>query len=144
VCQAKCPALVSAACDAASRKSVDSLAQWWRNSTTPHRLPAYRLLFEVYAQAVRQPERYERYLQQVVHDSLKLMESLVKAEGCPPARAPIVASMIVAQARGLQLDLLATDDRERVDRSFALFLELLNELRQTWHRESTTSPTPKP
>ncbi|WP_039643193.1 TetR/AcrR family transcriptional regulator [Streptomyces sp. 769] len=117
-----------------SPNSTGNLAYWWQRSTASQHLPVYRLLFEVYAQAVRQPERYGHYLQQVVHESLKLMESLVEAEGCPPARATLVASVIVAQARGLQLDLLATGDRERVDRSFALFLDMLTMLKHTWHQ----------
>ncbi|GGU80135.1 hypothetical protein GCM10010211_52830 [Streptomyces albospinus] len=126
--------LVDAADVTSSPSSTDNLAHWWQCSTTPQHLPVYRLLFEIYAQAVRQPERYGRYLQQVVHDSLKLMENLVKAEGCPPARAHLVASVIVAQARGLQLDLLATGGRERVDRSFALCLDMLTVLKHTWHQ----------
>jgi AcrR family transcriptional regulator len=122
---------------AGSPQRVDRLPQWWQRTTTTQYLPIYRLLFEVYAQAVREPERYESYLQQVVRDSLRLMEDLVTAEGCPAEQAPLLASVIVAQARGLQLDLLATNDRERVDRSFALFVELLTELKRTWTREGT-------
>ncbi|WP_433654258.1 TetR/AcrR family transcriptional regulator [Nocardia sp. CA-128927] len=113
---------------------VERLRQWWQRTTASHNLPVYRLLFEIYAQAVREPATYERYLQQVVRDSLTLMQDLVIAEGCPAEQAPLVASMIVAQARGLQLDLLATNDRERVDQSFAMFVELLTELKRTWQQ----------
>ncbi|MFI9455816.1 TetR/AcrR family transcriptional regulator [Amycolatopsis sp. NPDC052450] len=111
------------------------LPAWWRTSTTTERLPVYRLLFEVFAQAAREPERYERFLRQVVHDSLSLMQRLVTADGCPEEQAPLVASMIVAQARGLQLDLLTTDDRERVDSTFALFIDVIDGLRRTWSTE---------
>jgi AcrR family transcriptional regulator len=127
--------LTEAAGLADSPARLADLTLWWRESTTARRLPVYRLLFEVFAQAVREPERYERFLQQVVRDSLMLMESLVVADGCPREQAPLVASLIVAQARGLQLDLLATDDRERVDHAFALFTNLLDQLRQTWPGE---------
>ncbi|UMP01288.1 TetR/AcrR family transcriptional regulator [Amycolatopsis sp. EV170708-02-1] len=122
---------------------LTSLVSWWRDSTTTERLPIYRLLFEVFAQAARDPERYERFLQQVVRDSLTLMESLVIADGCPRDQAPLMATMIVAQARGLQLDLLATGDRERVDRTFALFVDLIDHLmrsRPHEHASSTTAP----
>jgi AcrR family transcriptional regulator len=127
--------LTEAAGLADSPARLADLTLWWRESTTARRLPVYRLLFEVFAQAVREPERYERFLQQVVRDSLMLMESLVVADGCPREQAPLVGSLIVAQARGLQLDLLATDDRERVDHAFALFTNLLDQLRQTWPGE---------
>jgi len=127
--------LTEAAGQAGSSARLTSLTSWWRKSTTVQRLPIYRLLFEVFAQAVREPERYERFLQQVVRDSLTLMEDLVVADGCPREQAPLVASMIVAQARGLQLDLLATNDRERVDHAFTLFTDLLDQLKQTWPTE---------
>ncbi|AIG77255.1 Hypothetical protein AJAP_21985 [Amycolatopsis japonica] len=113
---------------AGSPARLTSLLSWWRDSTTAERLPVYRLLFEVFAQAARDPDRYERFRQQVVLDSLTLMEGLVIADGCPREQAPLVATMIVAQARGLQLDLLATGDRERVDRTFTLFVDLIDHL----------------
>lgn len=116
------------------------LTSWWRTTTTAQRLPVYRLLFEVFAQAVREPERYERFLRQVVHDSLTLMANLAVADGCPREQAPLVASMVVAQARGLQLDLLATDDHDRVDRAFTLFTDLLDRLRQSWQPRPAHRP----
>jgi hypothetical protein len=72
----------------------------------------------VYAQAVRQAELYARFFQQVVHDSLELVAGLVVGDGCATDQAPLVASMIVAQARGPQFDLLATSDHERVGARF--------------------------
>jgi AcrR family transcriptional regulator len=120
------------------------LVAWWRNSTTTERLPIYRLLFEVFAQAAREPERYERFLRQVVHDSLTLMKRMVTADGCPEEQAPLVASMIVAQARGLQLDLLATNDRERIDDTFTLFINMIDSLRRTWPTEQANLTTPSP
>jgi AcrR family transcriptional regulator len=137
--------LTDAAGLAGSPARLASLTAWWQRSTTTERLPTYRLLFEVLAQAAREPERYGRFLQQVVHDSLTLMESLVVTDGCPREQAPLVATMIVAQARGLQLDLLATNDRERVNHTFTLFINLIDHLKQTWPTEQalpTTSPPP--
>lgn len=127
--------LAEAADLADSPRDLTSLTRWWRTTTAPDDMAVYRLLFEVHALAVREPERYTRYLQRAAHDSLALMESLVVAEGCPADQAPLVASMIVAQARGLQLDLLATADRDRVDRSFELFVDLIGRLRLTWRLE---------
>ncbi|MFJ9526433.1 TetR/AcrR family transcriptional regulator [Streptomyces cyaneofuscatus] len=128
--------LAQAADLADSPRDLTSLTRWWRTTTGPDDMAVYRLLFEVHALAVREPERYSRHLQRAAHDSLALMESLVVAEGCPADQAPLVASMIVA-TRGacLQLDLLATAERDRVDRSFALFVELIGRLRLTWHPE---------
>jgi AcrR family transcriptional regulator len=129
--------LADAAGSAGTPAQLTSLPTWWHNSTTTGRLPVYRLLFEVFAQAAREPERYERFLQQVVHDSLTLMRRMVTADGCPEEQAPLVASMIVAQARGLQLDLLTTNDRERVDKTFTLFINVIDSLRRTWPADTS-------
>ncbi|PYC64844.1 TetR/AcrR family transcriptional regulator [Micromonospora arborensis] len=131
--------LADAAGLAGSSGSLADLGSWWRRSTTADRLPVYRLLFEVFAQATREPERYERFLQQAMHDALGLIQRLVLAEGCPSEQAPLIASMIVAQARGLQLDLLATNDRERVDHAFAVFIGLIDSLRQSWTGEQPST-----
>ncbi|MFD5244914.1 TetR/AcrR family transcriptional regulator [Amycolatopsis sp. NPDC058340] len=127
--------LKDAASLAGSPAGLASLVSWWRDSTKADRLPVYRLLFEVFAQAARDPGRYERFLQEVVRDSLTLMEGLVVADGCAREQAPLLATMIVAQARGLQLDLLATGDRERVDRTFALFVDLIDHLMRSLPNE---------
>lgn len=111
---------------------LDVLDVWWRRSTAAELLPAYRLLFEVYVQAVRYPDRFGKHLEWAVHGSRQLMESLVRADGCPAEQAGPVASMIVAQLRGLQLDLVATGERGRVDEAFALFVQMLDDLRQEW------------
>ncbi|MFE6690976.1 TetR/AcrR family transcriptional regulator [Streptomyces sp. NPDC057743] len=121
-----------------SPHDLTSLTRWWRTTTAPKDMAVYRLLFEVHALAVRQPERYKRHLQRAAHDSLALMESLVLAEGCPAGQASLVASMIVAQARGLQLDLLATEDQDRVDRSFELFVDMIDRIRRSWRQENPT------
>lgn len=126
--------LVEAADVAGSEPTLASLTTWWRATTTDNQLAIYRLLFEVYLQAMREPERYERYIQRVLRDAHLLLEHLVRAVGCPADQAPLVASMIVAQARGLQLDLVVTADHDRVDRSFALFVDLVQTMSRTWRR----------
>ncbi|ASR37708.1 hypothetical protein BAY61_24905 [Prauserella marina] len=114
------------AADAAAGSGIGGLSGWWARSTMPRHLPVYRVLFEVYTQAVREPDRYERYLREAVADAHAVIEQLVVADGCPAERVPAVASMIVAQARGLQLELLATGDHDRVDRAFTLFIDAVN------------------
>ncbi|WP_162834140.1 TetR/AcrR family transcriptional regulator [Amycolatopsis circi] len=136
--------LADAAGLAGAPARLADLAAWWRSTTTAERLPVYRLLFEVFAQATREPKSYGRFLQQVVHDSLTLMKQLVIADGCPRENAPAIATMIVAQARGLQLALLATDDRDRIDRAFVVFIGLLDHLRQSWHTTPDHVAFPSP
>ena len=124
--------LADAADLAGSSGGLDDLGPWWHRSTGAEHLPAYRVLFEILVRSGREPERYERFLQRSAHDALALAERLVVAEGFPGDRAPAIATMIVAQARGLQLDLLTTGDRERVDRAFSAFTALLDRLRLDW------------
>jgi len=61
------------------------------------------------------------------------------AQGCPAAQAAPVASIIMAQARGLQLDLLATGDQDRVGHSFDLFVDLMTTLSRTWQCEGAVT-----
>ena len=68
--------------------------------------------------AVRDPERYSQVLSSVVRDWLTPI-------GWPPADVATLATLVLAQVRGLQLDLAATGDRERVDNAFSASLDVL-------------------
>jgi AcrR family transcriptional regulator len=102
---------------------ADRLQAVWDDLSTPDGQRQFRLLFEAYGQALISPERFERLLDHVVDDWLEVITGDLTAAGCPPADAPPLATFLIAEIRGLQLDLLATGDRARVDRAFALLLE---------------------
>jgi AcrR family transcriptional regulator len=86
----------------------DPLQGVWRWTADPERLPFFRSFFEAYGLALRQPERFEPFLERVVSDWL----------GGSDAEA---ATLQLAVLRGLLLDLLTTGERERVEGALALF-----------------------
>jgi len=48
-----------------------------------------------------------------------VIAALLTGRGLPEARARAIATFVYAAMRGLQLDLLATGERRRVDAAFA-------------------------
>src|SRR5262249_51616162 len=84
------------------------------------------LFFEVYALAMRDRKRFPGLLERLVKDWLPFFEHTVAAAGVEPDRVSPLATFILATIRGLQLDLLATGDRARIDRAFQEMLHLLS------------------
>jgi AcrR family transcriptional regulator len=83
----------------------------WAWTSAPERLAFFRSFYEAYGMALRRPARFGPFLDRVVADWLA---------GATPAELPR-ATLELAVARGLLLDLLTTGDRERIDAAFALF-----------------------
>jgi AcrR family transcriptional regulator len=85
----------------------------WMSDTSNE--PFMRLFFEVYGLALQQPQRYRGFVERAVSDWLAaLTDGLVEA-GVDPAAARQAATLVIAVARGLLLDLLATGDRSRIN-----------------------------
>jgi AcrR family transcriptional regulator len=82
--------------------------------------------FEVYALAMRNRRRFPGYLERMVKDWLTFFEQAVEAAGVGPKRVTPLATFILATIRGLQLDLLATGEKPRVDAAFQEMLQLLS------------------
>jgi AcrR family transcriptional regulator len=94
--------------------------------------PFMRLFFEVYGLALQQPQRYRGFAERAVGDWLAaLTDGLVKA-GVDAAQARQAATLVIAVARGLLLDLLATGDRSRIN---AAMHSLVGQVREHLHRE---------
>jgi len=75
----------------------------------------WRFYFEVHALALRDPAQYEEGLRDGVDDWVSGMQASLVAEGHAPSRARNLATLVLAAFRGLELDLLTTGDRKRVD-----------------------------
>ncbi|MEJ2871120.1 TetR/AcrR family transcriptional regulator [Actinomycetospora sp. OC33-EN08] len=94
---------------------------FWAWSSDDAQWPSLRLFFAVYGHAVQSPGTYGGFLETVGADWIGV---LVAAQG--PAVDPTVASgratVVVATIRGLLLDVLATDERERVEAAAETFL----------------------
>ena len=98
------------------------LRWYWQRMSAPGAQPAARLLFELYALALRNPKAYPG----VLEDPLGYWKELAKKAGTQSATGDVEATLLLAATRGLLLDLCATGDRERVGRavqSLAQFVE---------------------
>jgi AcrR family transcriptional regulator len=116
--------------DATADSLEDGLLRWWEHISDPSMWPSERLFFEVYGRALQghgDPSLLERSVTPWVEPAARQAEQL----GVPTEDAEALARLGVAITRGLLLDLLATGDREGVDRAMALWARLAS---------STTEP----
>ena len=100
---------------------VTATRRAWKAASNPKRSGEYRLFFEVYGRALQTPQPFAEFLDHVVAD---WMHALVEAQGpdVDPPTATRTATLVIATIRGLLLDLLATDDRARVQNAAESFL----------------------
>jgi AcrR family transcriptional regulator len=118
--------------DIAAEDGAALLRRLWEAWTGERGLRQFRLLFEAYGQALMAPDRYRRFLDGVVGEWLAIIEAWALAAGCPPDEAPRFATLLIAQLRGLALDLLATGDRARVDAAFDDVVDDAERRRAAW------------
>lgn len=83
------------------------------------------MCFELYGLAIATPDRYGWFLDSVVAQWLDLIEGQLRKMSGPHAATPAAATLILALFRGLHLDVIATDDVERVDAAFELAVSTL-------------------
>jgi AcrR family transcriptional regulator len=114
------PALEAAVTEfvASDEPVFDRFRGLWARTADPVARPYLRLFFEVYAAALREPERYATFLGGVVADWLALVVPMLEREGFTSADAAIVGTRLIALHHGCALDLLATGDRQRVTTAY--------------------------
>ncbi|OLT01259.1 hypothetical protein BJF90_32710 [Pseudonocardia sp. CNS-004] len=98
---------------------VDRLLAAWRGIAAPENRPFLQLFFEVFGQAAHNPGRFDGFLANVGHDWTNQVAKALQTDGVPSADAGALAREIVAVWRGLQFDLLSTNDAEAVAASYA-------------------------
>jgi AcrR family transcriptional regulator len=111
---------------------LDACRAIWEVMSARKAEPVFRLFFETYALAIRDPKRFPGFLQSAVVDWLRFIEQPHLAAGHTPADARALATVVLAAYRGFLLDLIATHDRARIDRAVGL-----------WLRTLEATPTPK-
>lgn len=92
-----------------------AIAAMWQRLSHPEAAPYLRLYFEVHGLALQQPERYRPFLVHVHQGWLDLTAHLLEPAAPSSASGVRRATVAVALVEGLLLDLLVTDDRERVE-----------------------------
>jgi AcrR family transcriptional regulator len=96
---------------------ADAIAAMWANLRRPELRPFERLFFECYARGVQGEQPFARLLPGAVHSWLD--------DAAARTVDPAMMRLGLAVARGLLLDLVATDDRDGVDAAAAAFVELV-------------------
>lgn len=95
------------------RTMPEFLSWYWKRLSAPRTRPAVRLIFELYALALRNPRAYPG----VLEDPLAYWQKLTEKTGIPAKPDAVQATLLLAATRGLLLDLCATGDRARVGRA---------------------------
>ena len=103
------------------RTLPEFLRWYWRRVSSPQARSAIRLVFELYALALRNPRDYPG----VLEDPLAFWPKLVRAMGIPSEVDETEATLLLAALRGLLLDLCATSDRRRTGAGMDLLARLL-------------------
>jgi len=116
------------------RRTLPEFLRWyWRQVSSPRARPAARVVFEVYALALRHPDRYPGVLEEPRAYWRKLTRSL---GGSPPLDVA-TATLLLATTRGLLLDVTATGERARVGRAMRALIGMVE---STGRRRAARAP----
>lgn len=100
----------------------DAARAFWRRLADPALAPHERLFFELYGQALQGRPYATPLLDTVIDDWLEPLTLLLQEQNGRQHTARADARLALAVARGLLLDLLATNDRAAVDAAFERYL----------------------
>jgi AcrR family transcriptional regulator len=107
------------------KKTTPSLAEfvlwYWRRLSVPEARPAALLVLELYALAVRDPKSYPG----VLTDPIAYWRGLA-ANTKVRKKSAAEATLLLAAARGLLLDVTATGDRVRVNKAIRLLADCIS------------------
>lgn len=104
-----------------SRTLSDFLRWYWERMSSPDAEPLVRLVFELYALALRHPQEHPG----VLEDPLVYWEKLTKNTGSKAKPSQVEATLLLAATRGLLLDLCASGDRARARNALRFLVRLL-------------------
>lgn len=117
-------------------RTLSAFLRWyWQRMSAPRARPAIRLVFELYALALRHPKDYPG----VLEDPLAYWKGLAIKGGLVPDLDEAASTLLLAATRGLLLDLCATGDQQRVGNALQLLIQFA-EARQ----EQAFCSIPKP
>ncbi len=107
---------------------AEACALAWRRMIAPDSEPLFRLFFEAYGIALRNPRRYKSFLRDTLEGWLKLIAAPLRQDGYTPNDARAFATIILAGLRGFMLDFCNTRDRKRLDRAVDLWARSLDRI----------------
>ncbi|MDO9355211.1 MAG: TetR/AcrR family transcriptional regulator [Solirubrobacteraceae bacterium] len=115
---------------------LEEYALWWTKWSAPPYIPALRLVFEVLGLAMRDPHQYAAFVAAPAQNWLDFLIPALRANHCPEHEVEAMATALMVFATGLQVDLLLSGERERIDAAHALFISMVEERRQRWLRDA--------
>jgi hypothetical protein len=77
-------------------------------------------VYEIYGLSLRDPERFDAFLATEALEVLDVIAASYRVAGVPPDEASALSTYTFAALRGLELDLLATDDVPRLEQAFSM------------------------
>lgn len=103
-------------------RTLPQFLRWyWRRLSSPQGRSGARLVFELYALALRSPSEYPG----VLSEPVAYWRHLMKKAGLSPKAGDVTATLLLAATRGLLLDLTATGDRVRVGRALQSLAKMI-------------------
>nr|WP_226887166.1 TetR/AcrR family transcriptional regulator [Nocardia brasiliensis] len=108
---------------------IEVLRGIWRRLCQPREMRQFRVLFELAAAVGYSDTRDTTLPETLITNWITLIAQPLIRFGCPPEIAPELATFVLAQIRGLQIDLMTTGDRDRADGAFELMLALIEHAR---------------
>lgn len=96
--------------------------QIWTRYSSPRGQKMFRLMYEAVGLRSHDEQLYGPLAERMAAPWQLALEDLVAASPAPPEEARSLATLAIGQFRGLQLDLLATQDHDRVNAAFELWL----------------------
>ncbi|AEF38697.1 TetR/AcrR family transcriptional regulator [Hoyosella subflava] len=110
---------------ASAESTAELVVRMWDLLCEPKEQRQFLLLFELVGRQPRGGQGDPALADSLVHDWIELVVERLAGEGWERQAAEPVATLVLAQFRGLQLDLLVAGDRGRVDRAVQTSLRLL-------------------
>jgi len=116
-----------------------AMRRMWEHLSDPALWPNERLFFELYGQALQERPHAVGLLDDIVTSWLEPIAAMRREQGVPPETARAQSRLDLAVARGLLLDLLATEDRAATTAA----IEHYSALYESWREQTADSPPPR-
>jgi AcrR family transcriptional regulator len=110
---------------------AESCQAIWKRMSAPDSERLFRLFFETYGIALRQPRLYKAFLHDTIEDWLQLVTDELGGEQHQRKQARTIATIVLAGLRGFMLDFCTTHDRKRVDEAVGWWLRSLDSMLTT-------------
>lgn len=97
----------------------------WQYFSSPSERRKFIVMFELTALSAREPSQYGPLADALVESVLAPIAKNLQHNGWNPVEARELATTILAQVRGLHLDLAITGDHERVDQAMYRYIDMI-------------------